>query len=338
MFEHVFDGRVREASRLASEQITLIESIGDPTLFVGLSPLAMTVKVRTGEMADVLRWSDTAVELADGDPVKGDFLLASPLASALASRGLARCSLDHPGWREDLDQAVTLAGRSDAGWEPQPVAWKYGVGIPLGVFLADDTALREMDEALHFAEAFGDDGPLGLARLTMGLALMHRPSADHDRGLALLGQVRESCLHQRFWLSELPIINAYIARERARRGDRDGAIPLLRQAVNDLVHGGQLLGWGVPATRVLVETLLDRGGESDIQEAENAIERLAASQASSLLVTGETMLLGLHARLARARRDETAYRQLVDRYRAMATSHGFEGHMAMAEDLSTATP
>jgi hypothetical protein len=332
-FEHVFDGRVRDASRLASEQITLIESIGDPTLFVGLSPLAMTVKVRTGEMADVLRWSDTAVELADGDPAKGDFLLVSPLASALASRGLARCSLDHPGWRDDLDQAVTLAARSDAGWEPQPIAWKYGVGIPLGVFLADDAALREIDDALHFAEAFGDDGPLGLARLTMGLALMHRASADHERGLDLLAQVRESCLHKRFWLSELPVVNVYIGRERARRGDTDGAIPLLRQAVNDLLHAGQLLGWGIPATAVLVDTLLDRGADGDVAEAEAAIERLATAPADEGLVIRDIWLLRLRALLARAHGDAAAYAHLRDRYRDMAKSLGFEGHIAWAEAM-----
>jgi hypothetical protein len=335
--ENLFDGRLTAASRLASEQITLIESVGDPTLFVGLSPVAMFIKVRTGEMADVLRFADTAVELANGDPARGDFLLVSPLASALAARGLAKCSLGRPSWRDDLDQAVTLAASRDPLWDPQAIVYKYAVGIPLGMFRADDAALREIDEALHFAEAWGDDGPLGLARLTMGLALVHRASANHQRGLGLLGQVRESCLHQRFWLAELPIANVYIARERASHGDRDGAIPLMRQAVGVLSHDGQLLGWGIPATGVLVETLLGRGGESDIQEAESAIERLAASLAGHRLVTGEVMLLRLHALLAQARGDKAAYRQFVDQYRAMATSHGFEGHMAMAEALSTGT-
>jgi len=37
--------------------------------------------------------------------------------------------------------------------------------------------------------------------------------------------------------------------------------------------------WGVAATGVLVETLLDRGAESDVAEAEAAIERLAATSA-----------------------------------------------------------
>ena len=35
--DHTFQGRTREASRLASETWALIESLGDPTLTVGLS-------------------------------------------------------------------------------------------------------------------------------------------------------------------------------------------------------------------------------------------------------------------------------------------------------------
>ena len=52
----------------------------------------------------------------------------------------------------------------------------------------------------------------------------------------------------------------YLAREQAWRGDRDDAIPLMRAAVDHLVRETQLLRWGVPATGVLVETLLDRSG------------------------------------------------------------------------------
>ena len=35
--DHVYQGRIREASQLASEAMALIESVGDPTLTVGLS-------------------------------------------------------------------------------------------------------------------------------------------------------------------------------------------------------------------------------------------------------------------------------------------------------------
>ena len=104
-------------------------------------------------------------------------------------------------------------------------------------------------------------------------------------------------------LCELPIVNVYLARERARRGDRDDAIPLMRAAVDDLFREGQLRLWGIPATGVLVETLLDRGAEGDVAEAEAAIERLAAAPADEGLVIRDIWLLRLRALLARARGD-----------------------------------
>jgi hypothetical protein len=38
----------------------------------------------------------------------------------------------------------------------------------------------------------------------------------------------------------------------------------MRTAVDHLFREGQLLAWGIPATGVLVETLLDGGDESDV--------------------------------------------------------------------------
>jgi hypothetical protein len=79
-------------------------------------------------------------------------------------------------------------------------------------------------------------------------------------------------------MAELPIVNVYLAREMARRGDRDDAIPLMRAALDHLFREGQLLVWGSPATGVLVETLLDHGADTDVAEAEAAISaRLTTS-------------------------------------------------------------
>ena len=86
-------------------------------------------------------------------------------------------------------------------------------------------------------------------------------------------------------------------------------------------------------TGVLVETLLERGADGDEAEAEAAIERLAAAPAEEGLVMREIWLLRLRALLARARGDDTAYRDYRDRYRDMATSLGFEGHIAWAEAM-----
>ena len=107
----------------------------------------------------------------------------------------------------------------------------------------------------------------------------------------------------------------------------------MRAAVGHLFREGQLLGWGVPATGVLVETLLDRGAESDVVEAEAAIERLATAPADEGLPIRDVMLLRLRALLARAHGDAAAYAHFRDRYRDMATSLGFEGHMAWADKM-----
>src|SRR4029077_4952953 len=50
-------------------------------------------------------------------------------------------------------------------------------------------------------------------------------------------------------------------------------------------------------------------------------------------IVRDIWLLRLRALLARARGDETAYCDFRDRYRAMATSLGFEGHMKWAEAM-----
>ena len=47
-------------------------------------------------------------------------------------------------------------------------------------------------------------------------------------------------------------------------------------------------------------------------------------------------LLRLRALLARARGDDVAYRDLVNRYRDMAKTLGFEGHIAWAEAICPA--
>ena len=108
----------------------------------------------------------------------------------------------------------------------------------------------------------------------------------------------------------MPIVEVYLARERARGGDRDDAIPLMRAAVDHLFRDGRLLLWGVPATGVLVETLLDRCADGDVAEAEAAIERLAAAPADEGLVVREIWLLRLQALLARAHGDDARYREL----------------------------
>jgi hypothetical protein len=194
--------------------------------------------------------------------------------------------------------------------------------------------VREIEDALQNAERSGDDFAVALARVTLGVALVHRQTAaDRDRGQQLPAEVSDVFLRQGYALGDRPGVQVYSARERARCGDRDDAIPLMRGAMDHLVRDGQLLGSGTPATGVLVETLLDRGADGDVVEAEAAIAMLADAPADDGLVTRDIRLVRLRALLARARGDRAGYRDYRDRYRAMATSLGFEGHMKWAEAM-----
>ena len=341
MMQHMHHGRVREASRLASEQTMLLKSIVEPSFettdsFVAMvivyQCVAINIKYETGALADILRWSQTVIDWADRR-VEGSRTVRSSMAMALVWRGVARWSLGREAWHEDLDDAVAMARNTDSTIQAAVVGWKYGFAIANGVLRADDNTVRELDDALQVAEGSGDDYTLAGLKSAAGVALALRDAvADRQRGLELLGVVRDMCRHNRYIRSELPFIESYVARVEARRGDRDAAIPVMRKAVIDMLQEGQL-AYGVSATTVLVETLLDRGADGDVAEAQNLIERLANLETEEGWVTHSIWLLRLRALLARAHGDETGYRDYRDRYRATATSLGFEGHIAWAEAM-----
>ena len=123
-----------------------------------------------------------------------------------------------------------------------------------------------------------------------------------------------------------------MAKDKARSGDPDSAIDILRTAVDHVFATGDVILLGA-SVAVLVETLLERGTNADIAEAQTAIERLAAMPVEPGFVLYDVTLLRLRALLARARGDHTAYRDFVDRYCVMATSLGFKGHIAAAETM-----
>ena len=333
--DHAFQERMREASRLASEAMALIESLGDATLTVGLSFAAIYTKMENAEGSDMLRWSQQVIDLADGDPSKGNLIIGSPLAFAFTTRGIARWFLGRCGWPDDLRHGMAMAHSApDPLSNANVVAYVYGFAIPCGVLRPDDSALREIEDALRIAERSGDDLALTTVRTALGMALVHHHTdAGRDRGQKLLAEVGEEFLRRGYLLGELPIVNVYVARERARRGDRGEAIPLMRTAADHLFREGHLLLWGIPATGVLVETLLDRGADGDVAEAQAAIIRFADAPADDGLVIREIWLLRLRALLARAHGDDTAYRDYRDRYRDMARTLGFEGHIAWTEEM-----
>ena len=67
---------------------------------------------------------------------------------------------------------------------------------------------------------------------------------------------------------------------------------------------------------------------------QSAIDRLEDVPTEYVWVLRDIWLLRLRALLAKAHGDEMAYGDFKDRYRAMATSLGFEGHMKWAEAMT----
>jgi adenylate cyclase len=213
------------------------------------------------------------------------------------------------------------------------VMWfAYAIAIPYGVLPPDAAALHDTAETLSIAEQSGDDLMLDLARTTRGVTLVQHGGPEREVGFDLLAMVRERCVHETFSLTILPIVDSYIAREKARLGDVDSAIELARTVVDDLFDSGGCI-WTALATSVLVEALVQRGGDGDLAEGQAAIDRLAAVPTDPGFVLHDIWLLRLRALLARAHGDDAAYANLRDRYRDMAKTAGYEGHIAWAEAM-----
>lgn len=164
----------REASDLATEHIRLLESIGDPTLTVGLSFPALAAKAQTTEFTELLRMAERVITLADGDPTRGNLIMGSPLALAHTFRCIApRWCLGLPGWRHDGHRAIDVAYAADATTLAGAVFFFYCTGIPW-IVPADETALAHTEETLARAERSGDDLALNLARCARAAVLLHK--------------------------------------------------------------------------------------------------------------------------------------------------------------------
>jgi adenylate cyclase len=325
------NARWRESSRLATELEGLRQSIGDPTLTIALSTMALLARLDTGEIAEVLRLAELVIDTAEYDPAKGQLIFESPVAIAIALRGVARSGLGIAGWQDDFDQAIATIHAIDPTIRTGVIWYVYGVGIRQGVLLADATALRVTAETLAMAQQSGDETALLIAQITRGITLVHQDGEGRHAGFDMLLEVGEGAFRSRFKSMGL-VADIHIAKEKTRVGDLDGGIELARSVVDHLFSSGGFF-WLATATTVLVETLLLRGGEADLKEAQIAVDRFSTVPTDSELVLHDVWLLRMRTLLARARGDQATYRDYRDRYRDMATSLGYEGHIAWAEAM-----
>jgi adenylate cyclase len=327
----VVHARFHEASDLASELADLLEAIGDPELTVGLLYSAIAAKLQRGEITEAVRLAQRVIDLADGDLTMGNFILPAPLVGATMLRGVARSTLADRGWTTDVEHATTMGRAFNPTLRALMLFFKVML-IPNGISLPESAGLQDTAEVLELADRSGDNLTLACARCNRGIVLLADDGAQRDEAIPLLAAAREAALEERFTVLAATWVDLLFALEKARTGDVDGAIELARPALEFEYACGDtiLLAW---ATAALVQVLLRRGGQTDLQEAQAAIERLAAVPTEPGFVMNDIWLLRMRAWEAQARGDEPAYRDYRDRYREMANSLGFEGHIKWASEM-----
>jgi hypothetical protein len=284
----VFRGRHRESSALASQLVGLIESIDDPTLTLELLCMAIAPKAATGETDEALRLASAVIKLTDGDPHKGNLLIESPLSLAMMVRAVARLCRGESGWKQDVECGAAMCRDYTPVGYPQILLLKYGFGIPSGAILADAGAVQESADTLERAQRYGDDVAVVIALFLRGLILAQQDGPHREEGLHLLGTAREAAVEQSVTIL-LPWIDLEFAKDKARTRDFDAAIELLRAVADRELHSGNAV-LHAAASAALVESLLRRGSDTDMQEAAAAIERLAAVPTDPGFVLNEICL------------------------------------------------
>jgi adenylate cyclase len=148
----------------------------------------------------------------------------------------------------------------------------------------------------------------------------------------MLAALRKTTIDTGFGRSFLPVLDVEIARSSFDSGDLDAAIALSRTNLDSCFETGWMM-WTAPATEVLVEALLKRGGDGDLNDASKAVDTLATVPTDPGFVLNEPPLLHMRALLAQAAGDMTEYREYRDSYRNRATELDFEGHIAISEAM-----
>ena len=170
-------------------------------------------------------------------------------------------------------------------------------GIPFGVLELDDSVLHEIEDALRIAERSGDD--LALAFASGGRWALRWCTATRLRNVT----VDRSCWPRSANMScagdtTCATYRSSMCTWRGRGLGEEIAMRRYRSCAPPPTisfRDGQLLPWGIPATGVLVETLLDRGPTVTWPKPRPRSTRLAGAPADDGLVIRDIWLLRLRA-------------------------------------------
>jgi adenylate cyclase len=328
-----FNSCHREAAQMASEFATLVESIGDPVMTVGLLYAAAQAKWEAGEATESLRLAQRMIDLADGDLTMGNFLIGSPLAWAVMVRGASRMFLGQPGWRDDLDKGIELARQFDPNTRGLAQLYRYAASTQNGAVLPDANDIALTAKFVETAQRSGDNTAVAFSYINQATTLLHSPAGDRVAGMTALRKAREVLENEQLTKTLLRMTSIEFARESLRCGDLVNAIGTARTVLDEQFDTGEMIFRG-PTTTVLVEALLSRGTDRDVHDARHVIDTLAAVPVDPGFVLHELPVLRLRAFLARADGDGASYQRFLARFRARAEEVDFEGCLAQLDEVS----
>jgi len=328
-----FNSRHREAVHMASEFAALVESIGEPEMAVGLLYGAAQANWEAGEVVESRRLAQRIIDLAHGDPVMGSFVIGSPLAWAITLRGASTMFLGHPGWRADIERGIAMARSYDATTRILAQVYKFATAMGNDAIVPDAEDISLTSESLQIALQSGDNSAVTFAYLNRATALLHNREGDEAAGIEALTAAREMVVREKLTMTLRRLTDIEFARAKLRSGELDDAIALACQVVDEQFTTDEMIFRG-PATAVLGEALLRRGTPSDIDEAQKAVDRLAAVPTEPGFVLHELPLLRLRALLARNSGDKLGYQQFLARFRENALAAHFEGYLAQADAMA----
>ena len=128
------------------------------------------------------------------------------------------------------------------------------------------------------------------------------------------------------------IVNVFVANEKLRTNDLDDAVEMLRATVENEYANTDMLRCGA-TTAALVQALLRRADPPTFGKRKRPSIGFRPCRPDPHL-SCHLWLLPMRAAQARARGDGSlAYHDYRDRYRNMAKSLGFQGHIAWAEAM-----
>lgn len=328
-----FNSRHHESEETASELAALLESIGDPTMTVGLLYGAAQAKWEAGEAIESRRLAQRIIDLADGDLEMGNLVLGSPLAWATSLRGVSSMMLGQPGWRTDIKRGIEMARSFDAATRIVTQLYRFSGTVAHGAALPDSSDMSMTAESVEVATRSGDNAALAFSYLNRAMCLLHAHE-DHGRaGIEALVTARELIVRDKLTFTLCRLADIELARARLKSGDPDGALDLAGPVLDEQFASGEMAYRG-PATSVIVEALLYRGTRHDLETARQTIDRLSVVPTDVGFVLHRLPVLRLRAKLARQTRAEVEYREHLTRYRQLSAECGFDGHIAEAAAMT----